>query len=116
MRAAHRRHLRQVLDAVGAFSGIQQKLTDRMSRGLTVLMYHRVLPPSLKAGYPLPGLVIEVKVAIGDKVAVGDVLLVIETMKMENNIISTVAGTVKEILVSKGDNVGEGIPLIAIEG
>jgi len=65
---------------------------------------------------PLPGLIIEVKVKVGDKVNVGDVLLVIETMKMENNIISTVAGTVKEILVSKGDNVGEGVPLVAIDG
>jgi biotin carboxyl carrier protein len=65
---------------------------------------------------PLPGLIIEVKVAVGDKVSVGDVLLVIETMKMENNIISTVTGTVKEILVSKGDNVGEGVPLIAVDG
>jgi biotin carboxyl carrier protein len=63
---------------------------------------------------PLPGLIIEIKVSLGEKVNVGDALLVIETMKMENNIISTVAGTVKEILVSKGDNVAEGVPLIAI--
>ena len=65
---------------------------------------------------PLPGLIIEVKVSVGDKVGVGDVLLVIETMKMENNIVSPVAGTVKEIMVSDGANVGEGVPLISIEG
>jgi biotin carboxyl carrier protein len=65
---------------------------------------------------PLPGLIIEVKVKVGDKVGVGDVLLVIETMKMENNIVSPVAGTVKEIMISDGANVGEGVPLISIEG
>jgi len=64
---------------------------------------------------PLPGLIIEIKVTVGDKVGVGDVLLVIETMKMENNIVSPVAGTVKEIMVSSGANVGEGVKLISIE-
>lgn len=65
---------------------------------------------------PLPGLIIEVKVSVGDAVGVGDVLLVIETMKMENNIVSPVAGTVKDVMISSGDNVAEGVPLIAIGG
>ena len=63
---------------------------------------------------PLPGLIIGVKANVGDKVAVGGVLLVIETMKMENNIMSPVAGTVKEVKVSSGQNVAEGVPLIVI--
>jgi biotin carboxyl carrier protein len=63
---------------------------------------------------PLPGLIIEVKVNVGDAVEVGDVLLVIETMKMENNITSQVAGTVKEIKVSNGESVKEGVPLVVI--
>ncbi len=63
---------------------------------------------------PLPGLIIGVKANVGDKVAVGDVVLVIETMKMENNVMSPVAGTVKEINVSEGQNVTEGAPLIVI--
>jgi biotin carboxyl carrier protein len=63
---------------------------------------------------PLPGLIIDVKVNVGDKVKIGDVLLVIETMKMENNIVSPRLGTIKEIKVAKGASVNEGAPLIVI--
>ncbi len=63
---------------------------------------------------PLPGLILEVKVSVGDTVKVGDVIIVIETMKMENNISSPAAGTIKEIKVSNGDSVSEGVPLIVI--
>jgi biotin carboxyl carrier protein len=63
---------------------------------------------------PLPGLILEVKVSVGDTVKVGDIIIVIETMKMENNISSPVAGTIKEIKVSSGDSVSEGVPLIII--
>ena len=64
---------------------------------------------------PLPGLVIDVKVNVGDKVKAGDVILVIETMKMENNVISTRSGTIKEIRVTANQSVNEGAPLIIIE-
>ena len=63
---------------------------------------------------PLPGLIIDVKVNVGDTVEIGDVLLVIETMKMENNVSSPVAGTVKEVNVSSGQSVNEGAPMIVI--
>ncbi len=65
---------------------------------------------------PLPGLIVEIIVNVGDKVKPGDVLLVIETMKMENNVVAPRTGTVKEILTRKGDTVNEGTPLIVIEG
>ena len=63
---------------------------------------------------PIPGLVIEAKVSVGDAVKPGDVLLVVETMKMENNVVSPRSGTVKEILVKKGDTVTDGMPLVVI--
>ena len=63
---------------------------------------------------PLPGLILDVKVTVGATVKTGDVLLVIETMKMENNIMSPCTGTVKEVRVSNGDNVNEGTPLVLI--
>ncbi|RJP67943.1 MAG: biotin/lipoyl-binding protein [Candidatus Abyssobacteria bacterium SURF_17] len=63
---------------------------------------------------PLPGLIIEIKVQVGDTVKAGDVLLVIETMKMENNIVSPCAGTVREVNVTKNQSVNEGAPLIVI--
>lgn len=64
---------------------------------------------------PLPGTVMAVKVAVGDTVAVGQTLIVLEAMKMENNIDSDRAGVVKQILVQQGATVMEGDNLIVIE-
>lgn len=67
---------------------------------------------SVKA--PMPGSVIEVKVKEGDAVKDGDVLLVLEAMKMENELTASQAGTVAQILVKKGDTVNSGDPLIIL--
>jgi biotin carboxyl carrier protein len=64
---------------------------------------------------PLPGKVLSVNVKKGDTVKKGDLLLVIEAMKMENNILSSKDGIVKAINVSKGQEVEVGAPLIVIE-
>ncbi|MDO4757649.1 MAG: biotin/lipoyl-containing protein [Rikenellaceae bacterium] len=64
---------------------------------------------------PLPGTVMAVKVSVGDTVAAGQTLLVLEAMKMENNIDSDRAGVVKEICVQQGATVMEGDNLIVIE-
>ncbi len=64
---------------------------------------------------PLPGTVMAVKVAVGDTVAVGQTLMVLEAMKMENNIDADRAGVVKQILVQQGATVMEGDSLIVIE-
>lgn len=61
---------------------------------------------------PLPGTVNAIKVSEGQTVKVGDVVLLIEAMKMENEITATSAGTVARILVSKGATVQTGTPLI----
>lgn len=63
---------------------------------------------------PLPGTVTEVCVKVGDAVAMGDTVVVLEAMKMQNNIEAENAGTVTSVLVSKGDTVMEGAPLITI--
>lgn len=54
---------------------------------------------------PIPGLVLKVLVKPGDIVAEGDIVAVIESMKMENNIIATTKGIVKEVLVKPDDTV-----------
>lgn len=54
---------------------------------------------------PLPGVVIDISVTVGQSVKKGDKLLVIEAMKMENEIPCETAGTIAEILVKKGDTV-----------
>ncbi len=64
---------------------------------------------------PLPGTIADIKVAVGDKVSQGDVLIILEAMKMENNIDAVVAGVVKEISVQKGATVMEGQILLVIE-
>ena len=63
---------------------------------------------------PMPGSVIEVTVKEGAKVNKGDKLLVLESMKMENDITADFAGTVSRILVKAGDSVQVGAPMIEI--
>ena len=63
---------------------------------------------------PLPGTIIDIKVAVGQQVSVGDVVLVLEAMKMQNNIEAEYAGTVTSITVKPGDTVMEGSVLLTI--
>jgi glutaconyl-CoA/methylmalonyl-CoA decarboxylase subunit gamma len=63
---------------------------------------------------PLPGTIIDVFVKVGDKVSIGQKLICLEAMKMENNINSDQEGTVNSIQVKKGEAVLEGDLLIKI--
>ena len=67
-----------------------------------------------KIASPLPGTVLSINVAVGDSVAVGQTVAVLEAMKMENNISADRAGVVKEICVNKGATVQEGEPLMIL--
>ncbi len=64
---------------------------------------------------PLPGVVLDIKVSVGDTVSVGQTLAVLEAMKMENNIDSNFSGVVKSITVKTGASVLEGDVLLTIE-
>jgi len=63
---------------------------------------------------PLLGTVTEVKVQVGQQVNVGDIVLVLEAMKMQNNIEAEYAGTVTSITAKPGDTVMEGSVLLTI--
>jgi len=63
---------------------------------------------------PMPGSVLDIKVQKGDKVKMGDVLLVLEAMKMENEITASQDGTVMDVLVGQGDTVSMEDPLVVI--
>ena len=67
-----------------------------------------------KVTAPLPGTITEVKVKVGDTVKDGDTVVVLEAMKMQNNIEAEGSGTVTAVLVNKGDTVMEGDALITI--
>jgi biotin carboxyl carrier protein len=63
---------------------------------------------------PLPGTVLDIKVNVGDTVKVGDIVLVLEAMKMQNNIESEFEGTVTSIVVKQGESVMEGAVMMTI--
>jgi glutaconyl-CoA/methylmalonyl-CoA decarboxylase subunit gamma len=63
---------------------------------------------------PIPGLIMDVLVKVGDRVGAGHVLLIMEAMKMLNNITASVAGVVREIRVQKGSEVSTGDVLVVI--
>lgn len=63
---------------------------------------------------PMPGTILDVKVTVGQAVKEGDLLVILEAMKMENEIYAPCAGTVAQILTSKGSAVDTGAPLVTI--
>ena len=69
---------------------------------------------SIVVNSPLPGVVLDIKVKVGDAVKKGDTIIVLEAMKMENNIQASSDGTVSKVSVEKGASVLEGAELIVI--
>ena len=67
---------------------------------------------SVKA--PMPGNILDVKVAAGASVKAGDVLVILEAMKMENEIVAPQDGTVASVNVHKGDTVNSGDTLVSM--
>ena len=63
---------------------------------------------------PLPGIIVDIKVNVGDEVTKGQTIAILEAMKMENNIAAPADGKVTEIKVAKGDSVLEGVVILTI--
>ena len=68
---------------------------------------------SVKA--PMPGTIVSFNVAVGDKVSEGQVVAILEAMKMENEIVSPASGEIKSIHVEKGSSVVEGQVILQIK-
>ncbi len=81
-------------------------------------------PPEAQGGFglldgvvrtPMPGRIVSVAVAAGDVVSAGQVLVVLEAMKMEHSLVAATAGRVTELAVAIGDQVTEGFAVGRIE-
>lgn len=64
---------------------------------------------------PLPGVITEIKVKVGDEVKAGDTVVVLEAMKMANNLDAEKSGKVTAVLVKEGESIMEDTPLVVIE-
>ena len=69
---------------------------------------------SVKIDAPMPGTILDVKVSAGSSVSSGQVLCILEAMKMENEIVAPQAGTVSSVNVNKGDSVEAGQVIITM--
>ena len=67
-----------------------------------------------KVNSPMPGNILDIRVKEGDTVKEGDILMILEAMKMENEILAPCSGKVSSIAVSKGTSVGTGDLLAVI--
>ena len=70
---------------------------------------------SAKVTSPMPGNILDIKVNVGDKVEANQCVVVLEAMKMENEIVSEFTGTVSAIRVKKGDTVDTDAVLVEIK-
>ena len=64
---------------------------------------------------PMPGNILAVNLKAGDRVKSGDTVMILEAMKMENEILAPADGTIKDVFVQKGASVETGTPLFAME-
>lgn len=69
----------------------------------------------VKVTAPMPGIVLDIKVSVGQQVSKNDVVIILEAMKMENEIVSPTSGKVASINVNKSASVNSGDVLIVIE-
>ncbi|MCZ7631674.1 MAG: biotin/lipoyl-binding protein [Microthrixaceae bacterium] len=74
-----------------------------------------VVAGSGKVAVPMQGTIVKVEVEVGQEVTAGDTVVVLEAMKMENNVAADIDGTVTEVNVEPGQSVGSGDVVVVIE-
>lgn len=95
--------------ALGAHAG---SLAERDARNKAAL--HRATPGVRDVVSPMPGRVVKVHCEAGNEVAAGQPLLVLEAMKMENELVAPVPGIVDQLLVGQGDAIEAGVTLVRL--
>lgn len=96
-------------------SSVTSPTGDSSVRPASVSQPATAAGPATPLKSPLPGVILDIKVAVGDRVTDGQHLMVLEAMKMENNIDAHKEGVIKSISVGRGDSVLEGDILLTIE-
>jgi len=95
---------------------IETKVLSALQEKAAALMEATTAKHSITAvKSPMPGMILKIKKKVGEDVMQGDSLLILEAMKMENDIRSPVSGKIKEIKVKEAQAVEKGIPLFIIE-
>jgi biotin carboxyl carrier protein len=96
---------------------VVQRHTQTPVQSAPATLVTRPSSPSGKSSIqsPLPGIILDIRCKVGDTVKKGQTLMILEAMKMENNILANGNGKITEILVQKGDSVLEGAELVVIE-
>ena len=96
--------------------------TDAVPQGPKLYRSKRQVPdaPKVSGGVfsveaPIPGQIHDIRTSVGDRVASGDVLVILEAMKMESEIQAPYNGVIESIKVSKGDSVQEGDVLVGLK-
>ena len=91
--------------------------TERLQlRSLDVGDFRIVASTGGKVTAPMPGNIVAVSVAVGDRVKAGQTLVVLEAMKMEHNITAPGNGKVSALNVAVGERVEEGAELVVLDG
>jgi biotin carboxyl carrier protein len=91
--------------------------TTDMSAAQPLIARTADMSPNLVGGAvvaPIPGLILQIKVKVGDAVSAGQVVAIMEAMKMENNISSNISGTVTNIRAGEGSQVTTGDVIMVI--
>lgn len=89
-------------------------LSNKKVQEVTPVVSNNAPGAGEKVEAPMQGVVVGVEVSVGQKVKVGDTLVVIEAMKMENPIVAPIDGTVTSVSVAKGSKVDGGDVLVTI--
>lgn len=95
-----------------AVSTVSQAAASIMEKAVPAPVVHSGAKP---IAAPMPGTVLDIKAALGQSVKKGEVLLILEAMKMENEINAPADGVVAQVLVTKGASVATGDVLISIQ-
>ena len=95
-----------------SLAGLVQQATAPAAAAVAPSHVQAVAGEALTA--PMPGTIIQVIKKVGDKVKEGEVVCILEAMKMENEVVAAISGTISQVLVAKGTVVKTGDPLVMI--